>query len=151
MNTNNNTPFLLEQYKLCVEMADRVSSRRIQTNQFYLSLLTALLGIVAFALNKDSTLIHIHYFVLFPIALLGLLLCLVWYFNLESYRQLNSGKFQVINDMETQLPYACFTEEWQKLKADDPKGYFRQTKIEKFIPMIMAMPYAVLAIYSICS
>ena len=29
---------LIEQYKLYVEMADRVSARRAQTNRFYISL-----------------------------------------------------------------------------------------------------------------
>lgn len=149
MSIENDRPILFEQYKLCVEMADRVSSRRIQTNQFYLSLLSALLAIVAFALNKDTTIVHINYFVLFPIAVLGLLLCFIWYFNLESYRQLNSGKFQVIQEMEKQLPYACFDEEWKKLKVGQPKGYLRLTKVEKFIPLIMAIPYAILLVYAI--
>lgn len=32
---------LIEQYKLYVEMADRISARRAETNKFYISLLTA--------------------------------------------------------------------------------------------------------------
>lgn len=67
MSNDNQTAYLLDQYKLCVEMADRVSSRRIQTNQFYLSLLSALLAIVAFSLNKDSSISYASQFVLFPI------------------------------------------------------------------------------------
>jgi hypothetical protein len=40
---------LLEEYKLYVQMADNVSARRAQANQFYISVLSALLAVVAFA------------------------------------------------------------------------------------------------------
>ena len=37
---------LLEQYKLYVEMADRVSQRRDQSNRFYVTIVSALAAIV---------------------------------------------------------------------------------------------------------
>jgi hypothetical protein len=37
---------ILEQYKLCVEMADRVSARRSLTNTFFLSLNSAVVAVV---------------------------------------------------------------------------------------------------------
>ncbi|MCP4702871.1 MAG: hypothetical protein GY862_39325 [Gammaproteobacteria bacterium] len=144
--SEQNTSHLLEQYKLYVEMADRVGSRRIHANQFYLSLLTALLGIAAFAFGADT---RAQDFLLIPVALLGILLCMVWYVNLESYRQLNSGKFKVIHELEARLPYACFDEEWKKLKAGKKSGYQRMTKVEKQIPLVMAVPYLILLVYGV--
>jgi hypothetical protein len=38
---------LMEQYKICVEMADRVSVRRNQANSFYISLLSALIALLS--------------------------------------------------------------------------------------------------------
>ncbi len=43
---------ILEEYKLYVEMADRVSARRIETNKFYITLLTALLAILTLVVDK---------------------------------------------------------------------------------------------------
>jgi hypothetical protein len=37
---------LLEQYNLYVEMADRITTRRAQTNRFYISLLSGLLALL---------------------------------------------------------------------------------------------------------
>ena len=43
---------LLEQYKLYLEMADRISSRRQSANSFFLSLNTALVALVGSALVR---------------------------------------------------------------------------------------------------
>ncbi len=149
MEQADNRELLLEQYKLFVETAESVSSRRIHANQFYLSLLTVLLGIITFALSKDSALIQAEYFVLLPVSLLGLLLCGVWYAHLESFRQLNSAKFKVIHELEAQLPYACFAKEWEFAQANEKGGFLRFTKVEKLIPLIMAVPYSVLLMYGV--
>jgi len=37
---------LIEQYKLYVEMTDRISDRRERTNRFYISLLSVLLALL---------------------------------------------------------------------------------------------------------
>jgi hypothetical protein len=98
---------LLEQYKLYVEMADRVSSRRVQTASFYTSILSALLALLSITSNKEIFQ-EPQSFVLLTIAILGLCLCLAWAANINSYRQLNSLKFKVIHDMEAYLPYPCY-------------------------------------------
>jgi hypothetical protein len=143
------TESLLEQYKLYVEMADRVSTRRVQMSQLYLSLLSALLGILMF-LTENKGIMEFKPITLFLVSLLGLSLCLVWYANLEAYRQLNSGKFRIIHDMEQNLPYPCFKKEWEQLgEGKDAKRYHRLTHVEKWIPFLVAIPYVVLLGYAI--
>ncbi|MCK4735084.1 MAG: hypothetical protein KAT65_21710, partial [Methanophagales archaeon] len=44
---------LLEQYKLYVEMADRISTRRAQTNRFYISLLSGLLALLSIVVGRN--------------------------------------------------------------------------------------------------
>ncbi|WP_217899898.1 RipA family octameric membrane protein, partial [Nodularia sp. NIES-3585] len=68
---------LLEQYKLYVEMADRVSSRRVQIGSFYTSILSALLALLSITSNKDLFQ-GPQSFVLLTVAILGLCLCLAW-------------------------------------------------------------------------
>jgi hypothetical protein len=140
---------LLEQYKLYVEMADRVSSRRVQTASFYTSILSSLLALLSITSNKELFQ-GPQSFVLLTISILGLCLCLAWTANINSYKQLNSLKFKVIHDMETHLPFPCYDMEWKILKEDkNRQRYFRLTTIEQYIPAILAIPYLCLLIYSL--
>lgn len=140
---------LLEQYKLYVEMADRVSSRRVQTASFYTSILSALLALLSIASNKELFQ-GSQSFVLLTIAILGLCLCLAWTANINSYKQLNSLKFKVIHDMEAHLPFPCYDMEWKILKEEKSRQrYFRLTAIEQYIPVILSVPYLCLLVYSL--
>lgn len=142
---------LIEQYKLYVEMADRISARRADTNKFYISLLTALLAALLLVVEKNIF-TNIQGFVFAAVAILGIALCCVWVLNIRSYSQLNSGKFRVIHDMEKQLPYPCFDREWDFLgRGTDRKTYFPLTRIEQYVPYLLALPYLFLLIYSVYS
>jgi hypothetical protein len=46
---------LLDQYKLYVEMADRISQRRTTANSYFLSVNSAILAFVGYLTQKDST------------------------------------------------------------------------------------------------
>lgn len=140
---------LLEQYKIYVEMMDRVSERRGKTNTFYLSLLSGLLALLSFSANS-KTLLGSQYVFLTLLSSLGLTLCGVWWVNINSYKQLNSLKFKVINEMEQELPFPCYHREWEILEQEKKKSrvYRRLTKVEKYIPLILAIPYLCLLIYS---
>ena len=46
---------LLDQYKLYVEMADRISSRRATANSYFLSVNSAILAFVGYLTSKDAT------------------------------------------------------------------------------------------------
>lgn len=127
---------LLEQYKLYVELMDRVSQRRQHTNQFYLSLISALAGALIIFRNEQA---GYEPSLLVTLAVLGMLVSLLWWLTLTSYRQLNQGKFQVIDALEAQLPYACFKEEWNVLGAGKKQSLYRQlTQIERLLPLLVA-------------
>jgi len=140
---------LLEIYKLHVEMADRVSNRRLQTNRFYIALSSGLLALLSVIISKD---IFIGYgkAILISAAVLGILLCVAWVINIHSYKQLNSGKFDAILDLEQKLSYAFYTKEWELLKkGQEAKTYFQLTDVEKFIPLLMMLPYILLLIFTL--
>ena len=44
----------------------------------------------------------------------------VWYIIIRSYRQLNSGKFAALYELEEKLAYPCFTREWELLSSKKP-------------------------------
>lgn len=141
---------LIEQYKLYVEMADNVSTRRSQTNSFYITMLSGLLAVLALAADKIAG--AAQHVAFLAVGALGIILCYVWYINLESYRQLNSGKFKTIHEIESQLPFPCYGREWEIMGMKEESGkpkYTRLTWIEKRVPALMAIPYLLLLIYAL--
>ena len=143
---------LLEQYKLYVEMADRVSQRRDQSNRFYVTILSALAAIVVvitrFGIPVDGVSSNV---VFFAIGVFGFALSVVWQFNIRSYRTLNSAKFDIINDLEKQLPYPGYSEECEILSNPPPgRSQYRQlTRVEQFVPAIFMVLFVTIALYSI--
>ena len=143
---------LLEQYKLYVEMADRVSQRRDQSNRFYVTIVSALAAIVViiarFGVPENGALLEVAFLV---VGLFGLALSVVWHFNVRSYRTLNSAKFDIINSIEKQLPYAGYSKEWEILSNPPPgRPQYRQlTRVEQFVPVIFALLFAALTIYAL--
>ena len=143
---------LVEQYKLYVEMADRISIRRTQTNRFYISLLSGLIALLSLVASKGTSIISVtnisENIVLLIFAFLGLALCFIWIVNIHSYRQLNSGKFKVIHEMEQSLPFPCYDREWEILgRGKEGKNYLQLTRIEKYVPFTLAVPYILILIY----
>jgi len=141
---------LLEQYKLYVEMADRISERRMQTNKFYISLLSGLLALLSILVSMDKFFNQTVIFII--VSLLGIALCILWHINIRSYRQLNSGKFKVIHEMEQYLPFPCYDKEWELLGEGKEKSkYLQLTRVEKYIPLILSIPYIFLFLYTLAS
>jgi hypothetical protein len=144
---------LLEQYKIYVEMTDRSSSRRNQVNNFYISMLSSLLAFIALVTNKDIVQFKNSNFqsiAFLSVGVLGTILCLIWYINIQSYKHLGSSKFQVIHELEKQMPFPCYDKEWDFLKKDKQyRGYLTQTSVERSLPVILSIPYLGLILYSL--
>ena len=151
--TKNETEYskqLLEQYKLYVQMADNISQRRQQANQFYISLLSALIAILAVVIDKDSAELADMRLIILLISVMGIIISTIWNININSYRQLNTGKFKVIHEMEKDLPYPCYDKEWEFLGGgQNSKRYFQLTRVERWIPIIFSLPYWLLFLYSV--
>jgi len=137
---------LLEQYKLYIELTDRVSNRRMQANHFYISILTGLLVFISFFKEKNLLVFNSFDVILFSFGILGIFLCFLWNININSYKQLNKLKFIIIHDMENMLPFPCYKREWDKVSDTN---YIRLTMIEKYVPKIMMIPYFLIIFYTI--
>ena len=92
---------LLEQYKLYVEMADRVSARRGLANTFFLTFNSAVFTLIgAFWTARP----HATSALLIVPVLVLLAQCLAWFWLIRSYRQLNAAKYAVVGALEERLP-----------------------------------------------
>jgi drug/metabolite transporter (DMT)-like permease len=132
---------VLEQYKIYVEMADRISARRALTNTFFLTLNTLVLTVFGFFWRDRPTTIPLLAAILGLLVLLGQ--AIVWWLILLSYRQLNSGKYKVVGLLEERLPASPYwSAEWKALgEGESIKQYFPLTHVEQWVPVLFAVVY----------
>lgn len=138
---------ILEQYKIYVEMADRISARRNLANVFFLTLNTLCLTAIGFMLEKIS-LVNPKWVIIFP--LLGvIILCFVWWWLIRSYRDLNSAKYKVIGHLEKRLPSSPYSSaEWKELgEGKDYSKYLPLTELEIVVPIVFGIIYLMFGLY----
>ena len=89
---------------------------------------------------------------LFSAGSIGVLLSASWYIVIRSYRQLNSGKFQALHELEKKLTYPFFTQEWDLLaKGRDRSRYWRPTTVEVGLPCIFFVLFCGLVVCHSCA
>ncbi len=131
---------LFEQYKLYVEMTDRISQRRALANTFFLSLNTGVFALIATLWDKPPT-GREAWLVIPVIALLSE--CFAWYYVVRSYRQLNTAKYEVVGALEERLPASPYwrAEWWALGEGKDASRYWPLSHIEQWLPMLFAATY----------
>jgi hypothetical protein len=136
---------LLEQYKLCLEMADRISARRGAANTFFLTFNTSVVGALGVLFDRIPQPAAIAIYV----ATVGF--SIAWLLLLRSYRSLNTAKFKVIGLIEEGLPASPFyAAEWKALgEGKDWRKHIPLSPIETIVPVLFAACYVYLAILTI--
>jgi hypothetical protein len=126
---------VLDQYRLCVEMADRVSARRGASNTFFLTLNSAIFSLIGVFWEKQPA--ASDWILVFPLIVL-VVQCMAWFWMIRSYRQLSSGKFAVVGVLEKRLPASAFqSAEWSALgRGKDPTRYWPLTRVETIVPVL---------------
>ena len=120
---------LLEQYKLYVQSAENVSSRRIASIRYLLTISTALValyGLQSAAFGQGLWLL--------PIPVIGIASALVWHQIIRSHKDLNKLKFDLIHEFEKFLPAAPFRQEWDNAKRGRGGAYRPVTDLERQLP-----------------
>jgi len=139
---------LFEQYKIYCESAEKISDRRQNANNYFITINTALITLLGLSFQIN----FLNSFRWFrPIlAFVGLTICTIFWFLLRSYKQMNSGKFKVIHQIEQKLPLALYDYEWEILgKGKDKKKYFPFSHIELIIPWVFGAIYLVFGLICI--
>ena len=136
---------LFEIYKLHAESADRVSERRERAHRLYVTLFVALAvflgGLLQLGIEGERVQI-----VLRVAGFAGMILAASWYVVGRSYRQLNSGKFKALQDLEKKLAYPFYTREWELLgEGKSASRYWKLTVVESVLPVVFFLLSVVLA------
>ena len=117
---------LLVQYKLYVQSAENVSTRRVASSRYLLTLNVALMALYGLqSANFGQT----YWTLLVPV--LGIPVSLLWRQFIKSHRDLNTVKIEVIHELEQHLPAVLFDYEWQLAEQGKGKSYNPVTYIER--------------------
>jgi hypothetical protein len=129
---------LLEQYKLYVEMADRISQRRSTANSYFLTVNSAIFGFVGYLTSKEST----EY--LWLLAFAGGTLTLLWFSIVAAYRNLNTAKWNVVHEIEKRLPISPYDAEWEAVERGKNSRLYRPiSHIEGMVPWVFFLLHLV--------
>ncbi len=139
--------YCLEQYRIYLHVFNSTNERRQKSNEFFLGLNAAIIGILGYVETKSIPNANII-FLLVPFVGISIGYC--WYKIIKSYSQLNKAKFQVIHTVEQKLPIALFQTEWHVLgKGKDHKKYRPLSDTERFIPITFIALYIVILLVSL--
>ena len=146
---NDYKEHLFEQYKLYVESIEKTSDRRQHANNYFITINTALISLIG--LSFQIKIFENLSFIKSILALVGIIVCIVFWYLIRSYKQLNTGKFAVVHKIEEHLPLALYKYEWEVLgKGEDNKKYYPFSHIEFIIPWVFGIIYALLGLYFLC-
>lgn len=124
----------IEQWKTCVDMANKNSEKRNSANALFVTINSGLIAAISVVGNTRT----------FMLAFVGVFICWEWKKLLRSYAELNCVKYEIINKIEEDLPYKPFSDEWAMLQE---RGYVGLCSVEGMIPWVFIALY----LYSIIS
>jgi hypothetical protein len=142
---------VLEQYKLAVEMAAHMSTKRQDANKFYISLVSAF-GVLYSLLDKaPPSFTRSAWEDVLPI--LAVCWCFAWWLTIQDHRRLNMAKWKVIYKLENALPTAPFKWEEEELETLESNkqpikispGSFAFTTVERVLPILVGLIFLLLA------
>ena len=143
--------YLLEQYKIFITSAEKISDRRQTANSFYVTLNTVIITLVSYLHRGQGE--NLDNYFLIPLA--GVVVSYTWLRLLRSYKDLNTAKFSVIHMIENKLPLNMYDAEWEALgRGKDTKKYRSFTSLEFTIPgvfiglhtvaLVMSFPWSLI-------
>lgn len=129
-----------EQYKLYLQGIEKISDRRENANKYFITVNSGVIVALGFLVQHLNNLFTPY--LITGVLMLGIVLSVIFYFLINSYKQLNSGKFVVLHKMEESLPIQMYKDEWFALgEGKDKSKYFPFSHIERLVPIIFGIGY----------
>ena len=137
---------LLDQWKSLVSDVGSVGTRYTTANGFYLSVLTALLAVLAYV-GSGKVFEAITYPVIALVAVFAMVICWIWRKTIEFYGNLFGAKFAVLKILEERLPVRVYALEERELYVTRKAGYL--TRHELLVPTLLMGFYGTIAVLAV--
>jgi hypothetical protein len=145
---DDNRQLILEQYKSLVGDVGNIGVRYATANGFYLSVLTALMGVLAYV-GAGKPLEDVNYPVVVLVAIFARVICGIWRETIEFYDRLFRAKFDILKKLEVELGTTTkvYTEETELVYKDkDGKPLPGLTRREARVPRYLGWFFVVIAV-----
>lgn len=124
----------IEIYKICIDMADKTSERRLKSNGLIITLNTGLISLNSYLSlsGVGQTAWNI------VICTVCIIINIYWVFLISTYKKINEAKFATINrvEIDNKFPFKPFNEEHDFLESSK---YFHLSTIERLIPYTLIL------------
>ena len=130
---------LFEEYTLFVDHTQRLSERRQNATQTFLTINTGIFTILAFLFKDAGVQTRQVALASLPLFAAGLLVCWLWHRIITQYKALIGWRYTQLREIERQLPdsYRMFTREWDELyQPRDGTSRFDFSGLEHQLPRI---------------
>lgn len=124
----NDRQLKIEQYKIMVSSTEKVTEQRLKVNNLFFTITSSILS-VALVLGKAFGFSIAANIGILVLATLSYIVSFFWEKLINSYGNLNTGKFRIIDKIEKQLRTNMFEDEWKVLKDDLKYESNTQTEI----------------------
>lgn len=132
---------MMDLYKAYLSDLSSIGARYSTANSFYMTVVSALLGVLALIqANKPFSDMRVE--IVVTVAAFAVVICWIWRKTIDFYGELFAAKFDVLREMEKQLPFQIFAVELQILR-DRKVQWLLQN--ERRVPMFLSLFFVVLA------
>lgn len=133
-----------DEYKFFAESTQHLSERRQAATQTYLTVNTAIFAVFAWLIKdigfRGGNLVLVS----FPLVLVGLFACFIWYKIITQYKSLIGWRYVQLMEIELAMPdcYQMYNKEWKDFFEYKPgKEKFGFSKVEVWLPKLFALLY----------
>jgi len=132
---------LLEQYKSLIGDVGNIGTRYATANRFYLSVVSAAVGVVAF-IESGKLFEQVDLVLIVTVSVFAIVICHIWTKTLQFYKALFGVKLQLLGEMEKELAFPAYLREFQLMKE---RGIRPLIENEIWIPRILWGFFAAIA------
>jgi len=142
LNDYSNKELIFRQYELYLNSIEKNSDRRNSAIKLYITINAGLLSFLGVIIQSSKFNIIVT---LIPLLIVWISISIIFYYLIKSYKQLNSGKFELIHQIEKELPLNLYAYERIVLwEGRDKDKYFPFSHIEQGMPIVLGIIYSLL-------
>jgi len=130
----------VEIYRMFVDTAERNIDRRLQANRYFFTLVAAIFLAYSYLLEDRPRRLSANaelpqIIATWALPFLLLIVSVAWWLAIRAFRNLSRSKYNVIAQIEKDLPQRPFLQEWELHQTKFLSG----TRVEMIVPLVFSL------------
>ena len=128
-----------DEYKFYVDNTQHLDDRRAALTQMFLGVNTAIFALVGFLLKDAGLQGQLLAFMIAPLFIVGILVCLLWISSINRFRRLISWRYDQLIAMERALPesHQMYLKEWELMFAKEARKKILGLSLLDWLPRVL--------------